>query len=623
MKLTCMRSLWARAGVAGVGLVATAFAGPIVVGSPLAQAAIPTSVFPAGATTPPATGRRSSPATRILSGGHAMALAPPRIVDVVGLPAQATRAPSPALRRPRFHRPGSGPRPASVPGPSVVAGVLGAGPNPAGSRQAASVRSSSSARSTSPRSGVSSKIQQAFAGVSEAGQFLAQGGNSTEPPDTQIAVGPTQVVEMVNSTLAVFNRSGYQLLARDLNLFYGLPPNYSQTDPWVIWDPAAGRWFASTTSDTGSGASPSASQVDLAVSAGPDATGAWYVYTISNDTTGLADQPKLGLTSDKVLLAWSEFDSTGKFVGNAVRVLAMGPLLSGGSAFTYARGPDPSSFGYIPIALSPGPSGYFLYNGAGFLGVVSVSGNVPLGITLSETDLPIAATGAFATPSGAQPGSVLGHSAIDTGDDRLVSAVAAGSQLWTAATDQCTPPGDVTLRSCLRLIKVSLVPSGPVIAQDSDYAQVGAYVYYPAVVADSAGDMIVSFSASSSSQYASSEVVVEPSGANGPGPATVLFPGQATYGGTRFGDYSGASPDPSDPGSVWVASEFAGAPAVPSGDQPWNWGTGIARIAVGGYHLVASDGGIFSFGDAAFYGSTGNIALDRPVVGMAATPDGG
>ena len=42
-----------------------------------------------------------------------------------------------------------------------------------------------------------------------------------------------------------------------------------------------------------------------------------------------------------------------------------------------------------------------------------------------------------------------------------------------------------------------------------------------------------------------------------------------------------------------------------------------------GYWLVASDGGIFAFGDARFHGSTGNIALNRPVVGMAATPDGG
>jgi hypothetical protein len=41
-----------------------------------------------------------------------------------------------------------------------------------------------------------------------------------------------------------------------------------------------------------------------------------------------------------------------------------------------------------------------------------------------------------------------------------------------------------------------------------------------------------------------------------------------------------------------------------------------------GYWLVASDGGIFTFGDAGFYGSTGSIALNKPIVGMASTPDG-
>ena len=42
----------------------------------------------------------------------------------------------------------------------------------------------------------------------------------------------------------------------------------------------------------------------------------------------------------------------------------------------------------------------------------------------------------------------------------------------------------------------------------------------------------------------------------------------------------------------------------------------------GGYWFVASDGGIFNYGDAGFYGSTGSIALNKPIVGMAATPDG-
>jgi peptidoglycan hydrolase-like amidase len=42
-----------------------------------------------------------------------------------------------------------------------------------------------------------------------------------------------------------------------------------------------------------------------------------------------------------------------------------------------------------------------------------------------------------------------------------------------------------------------------------------------------------------------------------------------------------------------------------------------------GYWEVASDGGVFSFGDAPFHGSTGSIRLNRPVVGMATTRDGG
>ena len=41
-----------------------------------------------------------------------------------------------------------------------------------------------------------------------------------------------------------------------------------------------------------------------------------------------------------------------------------------------------------------------------------------------------------------------------------------------------------------------------------------------------------------------------------------------------------------------------------------------------GYWLVASDGGIFAFGDATFYGSTGAITLNKPMVGMAPGPGG-
>ena len=50
---------------------------------------------------------------------------------------------------------------------------------------------------------------------------------------------------------------------------------------------------------------------------------------------------------------------------------------------------------------------------------------------------------------------------------------------------------------------------------------------------------------------------------------------------------------------------------------------GMAATSDGhGYWLVASDGGIFTYGDAQFRGSTGSIALNEPIVAMTPTPDG-
>ena len=65
------------------------------------------------------------------------------------------------------------------------------------------------------------------------------------------------------------------------------------------------------------------------------------------------------------------------------------------------------------------------------------------------------------------------------------------------------------------------------------------------------------------------------------------------------------------------------------GDAPFYGSTGglhLARPVVGmaapatggGYWMVASDGGIFAFGDAKFFGSTGSTKLNQPVVAMTA-----
>jgi hypothetical protein len=107
---------------------------------------------------------------------------------------------------------------------------------------------------------------------------------------------------------------------------------------------------------------------------------------------------------------------------------------------------------------------------------------------------------------------------------------------------------------------------------------------------------------------------------------------------------AGAAPAPEEPPGA------AGAPASLGGDVNAGYllvsdtggvqdfgggffgsiGRKLAKPVVGiastpsaqGYWLAASDGGIFTFGDAQFFGSTGHIELNKPVVGLAATPDG-
>ena len=47
-----------------------------------------------------------------------------------------------------------------------------------------------------------------------------------------------------------------------------------------------------------------------------------------------------------------------------------------------------------------------------------------------------------------------------------------------------------------------------------------------------------------------------------------------------------------------------------------------AATSTSGYWLVGTDGGIFSYGQAKFLGSTGAMKLNQPIVGMTSTPDG-
>jgi arylsulfatase A-like enzyme len=93
---------------------------------------------------------------------------------------------------------------------------------------------------------------------------------------------------------------------------------------------------------------------------------------------------------------------------------------------------------------------------------------------------------------------------------------------------------------------------------------------------------------------------------------------------------SGAAIPPAGQG-VWLVAQDGGI--FSHGEAGFFGSTGSVKLnqpvvamagtpSMKGYWMVASDGGIFSFGDAGFYGSTGAVKLNRPIVGMASTPSG-
>jgi hypothetical protein len=76
--------------------------------------------------------------------------------------------------------------------------------------------------------------------------------------------------------------------------------------------------------------------------------------------------------------------------------------------------------------------------------------------------------------------------------------------------------------------------------------------------------------------------------------------------------------------SVLVGALLAALLALVPGSPAVSAAEGVSSKGTlgDGYFFVATDGGIFNFGDSEFKGSTGDIALNKPIVGAASTPTG-
>jgi hypothetical protein len=182
------------------------------------------------------------------------------------------------------------------------------------------------------------------------------------PPDTQLAVGPTYLAEAVNSTLSIWSRSGTIVASFDLNTFFAVPSGYFLGDPRILYDAESTRWFLS-----GAAFNPNYdSLVLVATSASSDPTGAWNKLLVNSATKTLQDQPMIGVSSDKVVLSWNDYTGTNTFTAEETWVFEKSDLLAGVAAPRHLAFPaDTKRFRIVPAhSLTPTTTEWLVYNNA-------------------------------------------------------------------------------------------------------------------------------------------------------------------------------------------------------------------------------------------------------------------
>jgi hypothetical protein len=431
-----------------------------------------------------------------------------------------------------------------------------------------------------------------FNGLNQPGISAADEGFCCTPPDSTGAIGPNHYVEFVNTTITVYDRNLTQVSQLDMATFVAAPAGHNVSDPQVQWDPRAGRWFyvaiafATHSNYLVFGWSKTSDPSNL--------SGSWCRFGAFTGNQ-LADYPKLGHDDNFVLFGANLYDdSTGNYNFSTAAIWALPkpptgsttcaapgftafadpthPLLNtdGTSAFTPVpvNLSDASSLGYIVAGhspLAPKPSDPNGPQTKVMLWHTALQGGTPH--LFADGDLTV---GSFNVPASVpQPG---GAPTIDSLDARLTQAVAhvdpdaGGSEaIWTQHT--IDGPGG---RSVLRWYEI--IPSSRTVRQQGSLQSATDFIWNGSISPSIAGnDAAIFYNRGGSSHLAvaaaqsrvsatplgtmtGSEVVLATSST-----ADVDFSCASPYGPPcRWGDYSGASPDPINPGVVWGSNQFNG-----------------------------------------------------------------
>ncbi|MFH2096736.1 MAG: PKD domain-containing protein, partial [Bacteroidota bacterium] len=142
------------------------------------------------------------------------------------------------------------------------------------------------------------------------------------PSDCNGAAGPNHYMQGVNSTYAIYNKSGTQVVPpTNFNtLFSGVTgATYNDGDIIVLYDEMADRWFVSEFSISGSN-----DYMLIAVSTTNDPTGTWYKWSF--DVADMPDYMKFGIWEDGYYMA------DNNTTGNDIYVFERSVMLAGGAS---------------------------------------------------------------------------------------------------------------------------------------------------------------------------------------------------------------------------------------------------------------------------------------------------
>lgn len=432
-------------------------------------------------------------------------------------------------------------------------------------------------------------------------------------PDTNAAVGLTQIVEWVNESFVVLNKSSGRVEYGPVNgntLWHSLGgpcATYDSLDPIVQFDKLAQRWVMMMPIFV------EPSYFCVAVSTGSDAVNSsWHLYAFEepggNPLCGGCrpdpDYPKWAVWPDGYYVSYVQGGVNEAYIGAGVCVVDRAAMLKGAAAakmqcFTQTG----TDYGAMLPADVDGtaapPSGspeYFMaydYNGQSLdLWQFHVNWITPsLSKFTGPTKIPVAAFSEPCAESRTEVTYTTGHCIPQTGTaeeldsygDRLMYRLAYrnfGSYASLVA-NHTVRVGNGTSQTGIRWYELRNSGSGFVLHQHGTYAPDSNYRWMGSIAMDKVGDIGLGYSVSGSAMHPSIRYTGRLSSdlsGQMEGEFDVLSHAGVALGSQtttyRWGDYSSLAVDPSDECTFWYATEY-----IPSSSSPNNhWATRIASF---------------------------------------------